>query len=141
MAERHPFPSTRKPIVLIEHTARTGGRAASPSPCRVSGDFSGDPAVSSAVESEVELTGAAPIEQLRALVDHVDRIAEIPNSLRVGTPVQLCTAQAAESPADARSPTADVTDAPPYRACDSLDGEGLGGSFCVSPRTVATRDL
>jgi hypothetical protein len=78
MAERHPFPSTRKPIVLIEHTARTGGRAASPSPCRVSGDFSGDPAVSSAVESEVELTGAAPIEQLRALVDHVDRIAEIP---------------------------------------------------------------
>jgi hypothetical protein len=87
------------------------------------------------------LTGAAPIEQLRALVDHVDRIAEIPNSLRVGTPVQLCTAQAAESPADARSPTADVTDAPPYRACDSLDGEGLGGSFCVSPRTAATRDL
>jgi putative redox protein len=70
---------------------------------RVSGDFSGDPAVSSAVEYEVELTGAAPIEQLRALVDHVDRIAEIPNSLRAGTPVQLRTAHVAESPTAARS--------------------------------------
>ena len=70
---------------------------------RASGNFSGDPALSSAVEYEVELTGAAPSEQLRALVDHVDRIAEIPNSLRGGTPVQLRATHVAESPAAARS--------------------------------------
>jgi uncharacterized OsmC-like protein len=65
---------------------------------KVGGDFSGSPAVSGSVDYEVELTGAAPIEQLRALVDHVDRIAEIPNSLRAGTPVQLRAALVVESP-------------------------------------------
>ena len=64
---------------------------------RVSGDFSGDPAVSGSVDYEVELTGAASIEQLRALIDHVDRIAEIPNSLRAGTPVQLRAAHVVQS--------------------------------------------
>jgi putative redox protein len=33
--------------------------------------------------------GDAPAERLRALVEDVDRIAEIPNSLRGGTPVRL----------------------------------------------------
>lgn len=33
--------------------------------------------------------GDVPAERLRALVEHVDSIAEIPNSLRNGTPVRL----------------------------------------------------
>jgi uncharacterized OsmC-like protein len=55
----------------------------------VSGDFAGAPPVSCAIEYRVELDGDAPPERLRELVDHVDRIAEIPNSLRAGTPVRL----------------------------------------------------
>ena len=65
---------------------------------RVSGDFSGDPAVSGAVDYEVELAGAAPMEKLRALIDHVDRIAEIPNSLRAGTQVRLRAAHVKDEP-------------------------------------------
>jgi uncharacterized OsmC-like protein len=56
---------------------------------RVSGDFAGDPAVSEPIAYSVELAGDAPEERLRELVAHVDRIAEIPNSLRGGTPVRL----------------------------------------------------
>lgn len=56
---------------------------------RVDGDFVGDPAVSTEVSYEVELNGDADDEALRDLIDHVDRIAEIPNSLRIGTPVRL----------------------------------------------------
>jgi uncharacterized OsmC-like protein len=56
---------------------------------RVRGDFAGDPPVSSAVEYEVEIAGDADPERLRELVEHVDRIAEIPNSLRGATPVEL----------------------------------------------------
>ena len=56
---------------------------------RVDGDFVGDPAVSTEVCYEVELNGDADDEALRDLIDHVDRIAEIPNSFRTGTPVRL----------------------------------------------------
>jgi putative redox protein len=56
---------------------------------RVRGDFGGYPAVSEPVEYEVELEGDAPRERLDELVERVDRIAEIPNSLRRGTPVRL----------------------------------------------------
>jgi hypothetical protein len=52
----------------------------------VDGDFSGEPAVSGAVTYDVELSGSGDLE---ALVREVDRIAEIPNSLRNGTPVAL----------------------------------------------------
>jgi len=55
----------------------------------VRGDFSGDPPVSENVEYEVEIAGEAPEERLRELVEHVDRIAEIPSSLRRGTSVAL----------------------------------------------------
>jgi uncharacterized OsmC-like protein len=55
----------------------------------VRGDFSGDPPVSEAVSYEVEVSGDASEERLRELVEHVDRIAEIPNSLRGGTEVSL----------------------------------------------------
>jgi len=53
------------------------------------GEFGGDPPVSTGVSYEVEIAGEAPEEQLRALVARVDAIAEIPNCLRRGTPVQL----------------------------------------------------
>jgi putative redox protein len=55
----------------------------------VRGDFDGDPPVSTPVEYEVELSGDADPARLRSLVEHVDRIAEIPNSLRGGTDVTL----------------------------------------------------
>ena len=52
----------------------------------VNGDFSGDPAVSDPVTYNVELRGHGDLE---SLAKEVDRIAEIPNSLRLGTPVSL----------------------------------------------------
>ena len=52
----------------------------------VEGDFSGDPAVSDAITYDVEVSGRGDLE---ALVREVDRVAEIPNSLRRGTPVSL----------------------------------------------------
>ena len=56
---------------------------------KVGGDFVGEPAVSEEICYEVEVSGDAPDEQLQALVDRVDEIAEIPNSLRQGTQVSL----------------------------------------------------
>jgi len=56
---------------------------------RVSGDFVGSPAVSTDVVYEVEISGCASPEKLRELVQHVDRVAEIPNSLRSGASVEL----------------------------------------------------
>jgi putative redox protein len=61
---------------------------------RVRGDFAGDPAVSSDVEYDVEIEGAASQAELDALVRHVDEIAEIPNSLRDGTAVRLASVDA-----------------------------------------------
>ena len=55
----------------------------------VRGNFSGQPAVSEDVAYEVELAGDASRDQLEELVSHVDAIAEIPNSVRRGTPVKL----------------------------------------------------
>jgi putative redox protein len=57
-------------------------------------DYAGDPPVSTPIEYEVELEGDAPEEALRELVERVDRIAEIPNSLRQGTEVHLASAPA-----------------------------------------------
>jgi putative redox protein len=57
----------------------------------VRGDFSGEPAVSEDVSYHVEVAGDAPRQQLEELVSHVDAIAEIPNSVRQGTPVKLST--------------------------------------------------
>lgn len=53
---------------------------------KVEGDFSGSPLVSDAITYDVELSGSGDLE---ALVREVDRIAEIPNSLRRGTTVSL----------------------------------------------------
>ena len=53
----------------------------------VDSDYAGDPAVSSDIRYDVELHGDAPEKALQDLVAHVDRIAEIPNSIRNGTKV------------------------------------------------------
>ncbi|NES15970.1 MULTISPECIES: OsmC family protein [Micromonospora] len=55
----------------------------------VHGDFTGDPAVSTEIGYDVRVAGDASDERLRELVARVDAIAEIPNSLRRGTPVRL----------------------------------------------------
>lgn len=55
----------------------------------VDGDFAGEPAVSIGITYRVQLDGDAPDADLEALVRHVDSIAEIPNSLRYGTNVEL----------------------------------------------------
>jgi len=52
----------------------------------VDGDFSGPPAVSDAITYDVELSGRGDLE---ALVREVDRIAEIPNTLRQRVPVAI----------------------------------------------------
>jgi putative redox protein len=53
------------------------------------GGYGGEPVVSTGISYSVEIEGLATEEELGALVRHVDEVAEIPNSLRVGTQVQL----------------------------------------------------
>lgn len=55
----------------------------------VRGEFLGDPPISGGIDYTVELEGDAPAAVLENLVHFVDDIAEIPNSLRRGTPVTL----------------------------------------------------
>ncbi|HEX5848279.1 MAG TPA: OsmC family protein [Rubrobacter sp.] len=69
--------------------ARTDGIGLESVRVKVGGDFAGEPSVSEEILYEVELEGDAPEERLQALVDRVDEIAEIPNSLRQGTRVRL----------------------------------------------------
>ena len=65
---------------------------------KVSGDFVGEPAVSDEIQYEVDVSGDAPEDRLRALIDQVDEIAEIPNSLRNGTRVRLIGAKVDHTP-------------------------------------------
>jgi uncharacterized OsmC-like protein len=55
----------------------------------VDGDFAGEPAVSGPIRYHVEVTSSSDHALVRELVELVDRIAEIPNSLRQGTQVEL----------------------------------------------------
>jgi uncharacterized OsmC-like protein len=55
----------------------------------VDGDFAGEPAVSGPIRYDVEVTSGSDPALVRELVEQVDRIAEIPNSLRQGTQVEL----------------------------------------------------
>ncbi len=52
-------------------------------------DYGGSPATSTPIEYEVDLSGDASAEALADLVAYVDRIAEIPSSIRRGTEVRL----------------------------------------------------
>ena len=73
--------------------ARTAGIGLTRVRVSVRGDFSGDPPVSRPIEYDVALDGDGSDDQLTALVEHVDRIAEIPNSLRRSTAVRLARTQ------------------------------------------------
>lgn len=64
----------------------------------VAGDFTGSPAVSSEITYDVELSGDADAAALCALVERVDTIAEVPNSLRIGTSVSLDRVRVAAGP-------------------------------------------
>lgn len=55
----------------------------------VDGDFPARAAPSTPIEVSVAVTGEASEEELTALVEDVDRIAEIPNSIRGTTPVTI----------------------------------------------------
>src|SRR5918992_3252331 len=78
--------------------ARAAGIELSSVRVRVSGDFVGEPAVSDEIRYEVEVAGNAPEGRLRELIDQVDEIAEIPNSLRQGTRVRLAGARVNHGP-------------------------------------------
>jgi putative redox protein len=77
--------------------ARTSGIELSSVRVKVGGDFVGEPAVSDEILYEVEIAGDAPEDRLQALVDQVDEIAEIPNSLRRGTRVSLAGSNLTEN--------------------------------------------
>jgi uncharacterized OsmC-like protein len=64
----------------------------------VEGDFAGDPPVSEEIAYRVEVEGNASPEELKRLVQRVDAIAEIPNSLRGGTPVRLAGTRIGPTP-------------------------------------------
>jgi organic hydroperoxide reductase OsmC/OhrA len=55
----------------------------------VDGDFPARGAASTPVSVDVEVEGRATEDELEALLDEVDVIAEIPRSLRDGTPISL----------------------------------------------------
>ncbi|MGZ4702633.1 MAG: OsmC family protein [Ilumatobacteraceae bacterium] len=60
---------------------------------KVDGGYDGRPAVSTGISYSIELEGRAAVNDLQSLVEHVDNIAEIPNSLRNGTEVRLGSAK------------------------------------------------
>jgi putative redox protein len=78
--------------------ARAGGIELSRVRVKASSDFVGEPAVSDEIRYEVELAGNVPEDRLQALIDQVDEIAEIPNSLRQGTRVRLVGAKVGHAP-------------------------------------------
>ena len=67
--------------------AATRGVRLSEVEVRVDGDFPSRGIASTPITYELEVTGDAPAVELQALVEVVDRIAEIPVSLRMGTSV------------------------------------------------------
>lgn len=61
------------------------------------GDFAGEPLRSTGMTYTVDVAGDAPEAALRALVAHVERIAEVPDMLRHGMTVSLAEARVAAS--------------------------------------------
>lgn len=57
----------------------------------VSGEFDGRGSTSSPIEVVISVEGDATESELADLVEEVDRIAEIPNSIRGTTPVTIAT--------------------------------------------------
>ncbi len=55
----------------------------------VEGDWGGDPVRAQDVIFSVRVEAEASESEIRDLITHTDQVAEIPNSLRLGTPVTL----------------------------------------------------
>ncbi|HEV2235642.1 MAG TPA: OsmC family protein, partial [Ktedonobacterales bacterium] len=60
----------------------------------VRADWGGDPVRAQNVAYSARVEAQASEAAIRELIAHTDRVAEIPNSLRLGTPVALTDAQA-----------------------------------------------
>jgi organic hydroperoxide reductase OsmC/OhrA len=60
----------------------------------VQADWGGDPARAQHVTYSTRIEAEATETEILALIEHTDRVAEIPNSLRLGTPVMLAEVQA-----------------------------------------------
>ncbi len=55
----------------------------------VGGDWGGEPVRAQNVSFSVRVEAAASREEISDLIRHTDEVAEIPNSLRYGTPIAL----------------------------------------------------
>jgi uncharacterized OsmC-like protein len=55
----------------------------------VNSDWGGEPVRAQNVSFSVVVEGDASEQEIRNLIEHTDRVAEIPNSLRLGTEVKL----------------------------------------------------
>lgn len=55
----------------------------------VESDWGGEPVRATNLSFAVRVEGRSPRNQIEDLIRHVDQVAEIPNSLRVGTQVSL----------------------------------------------------
>ena len=55
----------------------------------VSGDWGGEPVRAQNVTLSAHVEADAPPEKIRELIEHTNRVAEIPNSLRLGTDVNM----------------------------------------------------
>ena len=60
----------------------------------VQADWGGEPVRAQHVTYSTRIEAEASEADIRALIEQTDRVAEIPNSLRLGTPVILAEAQA-----------------------------------------------
>jgi len=60
----------------------------------VQADWGGDPVRAQNVTFSTRIESEASEADILALIEHTDQVAEIPNSLRLGTPVTLSQAQA-----------------------------------------------
>jgi uncharacterized OsmC-like protein len=65
----------------------------------VDGDFPGRGKPSTAITADVDIEGDAPAERLLELLRLVDEIAEIPNSIRGTTPVEIRAGRITTAPA------------------------------------------
>lgn len=59
----------------------------------VTGEFGAEGAAAQNVRYTVKLAAEGNEDDLRALLEHTDRVAEVHNTLRVGTPVTLARAE------------------------------------------------
>jgi uncharacterized OsmC-like protein len=66
-------------------------------------DWAGEPPRASDVRVSTRVEAAAPEDEIMELIRHVDEIAEVHNSLRAGTPVELAEAEVISMQVEARS--------------------------------------